>query len=35
MLKAWHEDAGIRSQEITVPEIGEARVPFEFTKKQP
>ena len=35
MLKAWHEDAGIRSQEITVLEIGEARVPFEFTKKQP
>jgi hypothetical protein len=35
MLKAWHEDAGIRSQEITVPEIGEARVRFEFTKNQP
>ena len=35
MLKAWHEDAGIRSQEITVLEIGEARVRFEFTKNQP
>jgi hypothetical protein len=35
MLKAWHEDAGIRSQEIIVPESGEIRVFFEFTKKQP
>jgi hypothetical protein len=32
-LKAWHEDAGIKSQEITVPENGDVRVSFEFTKK--
>lgn len=32
-LKAWHEDAGIKSQEIIVPENGEVRVSFEFTKK--
>ena len=32
-LKAWHEDAGIKSQEITVPENGEVRIGFEFTKK--
>jgi hypothetical protein len=30
ILKAWHEGAGIRSQEITVPEIGEVRAVFEF-----
>jgi hypothetical protein len=35
ILKAWHEDAGIRSQEIIVPESGEIRVFFEFTKRQP
>jgi hypothetical protein len=33
ILKAWHEDAGVRSQEITVPENGEIRVGFEFSKK--
>ena len=32
-LKAWHEDGGVKSQEITVPEIGEVRVSFEFSKK--
>jgi hypothetical protein len=32
-LKAWHEDAGVRSQELTVPESGDVRVSFEFTKK--
>ena len=32
-LKAWHEDAGVRNQEITVPENGEVRVGFEFSKK--
>ena len=30
ILKAWHEEAGIRSQEIQVPETGEARASFEF-----
>jgi hypothetical protein len=29
-LKAWHEDAGIRSQEITVTDDGDLRVGFEF-----
>jgi len=33
ILKAWHEDAGVRTQEITVPEVGEARVIFEFSTK--
>jgi len=33
ILKAWHEDAGIKSQEITIPETGEVRVNFEFAKK--
>lgn len=33
VLKAWHEDGGIKSQEITVPEIGDVRVSFEFGKK--
>jgi hypothetical protein len=33
ILKAWHEDAGIRIQEITVPENEDTRVSFEFTKK--
>jgi hypothetical protein len=31
VLKAWHEDIGIRSQEITVPESGDVRAIFEFT----
>ena len=31
-LKAWHEDAGIRSQDIVVSENGEIRVSFPFTK---
>jgi hypothetical protein len=31
-LKAWHEDAGIRSQDITVVDSGEVRVSFQFTK---
>jgi hypothetical protein len=30
VLKAWHEDGGIRSQEIVVPESGDVRVSFEF-----
>jgi len=30
ILKAWHEDAGIRSQEIIVAEQGDLRVGFEF-----
>jgi hypothetical protein len=33
ILKAWHEDAGVRSQEVIVPESGDLRVFFEFTKK--
>lgn len=33
MLKVWHEDAGVKSQEITVSESGEVRANFEFTKK--
>ncbi|HSE90632.1 MAG TPA: hypothetical protein VLJ79_30765, partial [Candidatus Binatia bacterium] len=33
VLKAWHEDLGVRSQEITVAESGEVRTVFEFTKK--
>jgi hypothetical protein len=33
ILKAWHEDAGLKSQEISVAETGEARTVFEFTKK--
>ena len=32
-LKAWHEDAGVRSQEVTISERGETRVNFEFAKK--
>ncbi|MGH7825604.1 MAG: carboxypeptidase regulatory-like domain-containing protein [Candidatus Binatia bacterium] len=32
-LKAWHEDAGVRSQEIFVPESGDARVTFEFVRR--
>ena len=34
VLKAWHEDAGVRSQEIIVPETGDVQTVFEFTKKQ-
>ena len=33
VLKAWHEDAGVRSQEITVSEDGDVRTGFEFTKR--
>ncbi len=33
LLKAWHEDGGIKSQEIVVPESGELRVSFDFGKK--
>jgi hypothetical protein len=33
ILKAWHEDAGLTSQEITVSENGDVRTVFEFTKK--
>jgi len=32
-LKAWHEDAGLRSQEIIVSDSGEIRVNFEFSRK--
>ncbi len=32
-LKAWHEDGGVKSQEISVPEFGGVRVTFEFGKK--
>ncbi len=32
-LKAWHGDAGVRSQEVSVCESGEVRVNFEFSKK--
>src|SRR5262245_37470873 len=34
VLKAWHEDAGVRSQEIIVPEARDIRTTFEFTKKE-
>jgi hypothetical protein len=30
VLKAWHEDGGIQSQEIIIPESGDVRVSFEF-----
>jgi hypothetical protein len=33
VLNAWHEDGGVKSQEITVLDIGEVRVGFEFSKK--
>lgn len=33
VLKAWHEDVGVSSQEITVPETGDVRALFEFTRK--
>ena len=32
-LKAWHEDAGVRSQEIIVSESGDVQAIFEFGKK--
>jgi hypothetical protein len=32
-LKAWHEDAGVRSQEVVVSESGEVPVTFDFRKK--
>jgi Polysaccharide lyase family 4, domain II len=31
-LKAWHEDAGVRSHEVVVAESGNVRVNFEFAK---
>jgi hypothetical protein len=34
VLKAWHEDAGVKNLEIIVPESGDIRTVFEFTKKQ-
>ena len=33
ILKAWHEDAGTKSQEITIPESGNGRIVFEFTRR--
>ncbi|HEY7317098.1 MAG TPA: carboxypeptidase regulatory-like domain-containing protein [Candidatus Binatia bacterium] len=33
ILKAWHEDAGLKSQEVSVAETGEVRTVFEFSKK--
>ena len=32
-LKAWHEEAGVRIQEITVLENGDVRINFEFGNK--
>jgi len=34
ILKAWHEDGGMRSQEITVPDSGDVRVVFEFGRNK-
>jgi len=34
LLKAWHEDGGLKSQEIIVPDRGEVRITFEFGKKE-
>lgn len=34
VLKAWHEDGGVKSQEITVPDTGDVRISFEFGKKE-
>jgi hypothetical protein len=34
ILRAWHEEAGIASHEITVPEIGDVRTTFEFRKSE-
>jgi hypothetical protein len=33
-LKAWHEEAGIQSKEVVVPEEGEIRVSFGFAQKK-
>ena len=33
IVKAWHEDAGIRSHEITIPKNGDVRTVFEFVKR--
>ena len=33
VLKAWHEDGGIRTQEITISDSGDVRVVFEFGRK--
>jgi hypothetical protein len=33
VLKAWHEDVGIKSQEITVLDSGDVQTVFEFTKR--
>jgi hypothetical protein len=33
ILKAWHEEGGTKSQEITVFESGEVRTMFEFSRK--
>lgn len=32
-LKAWHEDAGVKSREVIISESGETRITFEFAKK--
>jgi hypothetical protein len=32
-LKAWHEEAGVRSQEVLVAQESETRVKFEFGNK--
>lgn len=31
--KAWHEDAGVRSQEVIVPESGDVYLNFDFSKR--
>ena len=33
ILKAWHENGGLKSQEIIVPESGDVRVGFDFTQR--
>src|SRR5215813_583468 len=33
VLKAWHEDIGVKSQELTIPESGDVRASFEFTNE--
>lgn len=32
-VKAWHEDAGVRSQEVTVVESGDVYLNFDFSKQ--
>ena len=32
-IKAWHEQAGVQSQEITVTESGKVRAVFQFTRR--